>query len=47
MENTNQIKAIVREKKKRQKMAVHGRGVKSLPSGGVIKAARRVRTKQI
>lgn len=41
MENGKQIKAIRRESKYRPKMAVHGRGVKTRKSAGILKYARR------
>jgi len=34
------LRAILREKKKRPKMAVHGRGMKMLPMRGVPKRRR-------
>ncbi len=47
MDNGKHVKAIRREKKHRPKMAVHGRGVKSLPSGGLLKVARKARVGQV
>ena len=37
-----QLRAERREQKRRPKMAVHGRGVKKLPSGGIISAAKKI-----
>jgi len=36
-----QLRAERREQKRRLKMAVHGRGVKKLPSGGIVAAAKK------
>ena len=42
-ENSLKLRAVTREKKKRPKMAVHGRGVKALPKDGIPGAASRRR----
>ena len=39
-----QIKAAKREKKRRTKMAMHGKGIKRQPARGISKYARRGRS---